>query len=150
MKAPTFYSTNGYQPPTNCERTAFQDAFGTNLSFYDYIAERPVLEKNFQTYMKSFQMRSPHWLELFPVEERIIKDFREEHKDNVNEAALLVDVGGGRGQDIKLFHRQFPHVLGRLILQDRNVPTSQIEKSMEGIEVQEYDFFTPQPVQGQS
>ena len=113
------------------------------------MAERPALEMNFQTYMKSFQMRGLHGLDVFPVEERIIKDFRERHKDDVNEAVLLVDVGGGQGQDIKLFQQRFPHVSGRLILQDREVPNPQSEKSMEGIELQEYDFFTPQPIQGQ-
>ena len=148
-RAPAFYRSNGFQPPVNGARTAFQEAFDTKLGFYDYIAERPALEENFHTYMKSFRLRSPSWLELFPVEERIIKGFNDGNKDGTKDAVLLVDVGGGRGQDIKLFQPQFPHTSGRLVLQDLVALRWQSENSVRGIEVQKYDFFTPQSVRGQ-
>ena len=128
------------------DRTILQD---TKLGFYAYAAERPALQENFHNFMKSRRLRSPYWLELFPVEERIIKGFHDGNKDGIKDAVLLVDVGGGRGQDIKLFQQQFPHTSGRLILQDLIALHGQSEDSAREIEVQRYDFFTPQSVRGQ-
>ena len=105
---------------------------------------------NFQTYMKSFQLRSPPWVDTFPVQQRLIQHFREIHHGDANNAVLLVDVAGGQGQDMKVFQQSFQHVPGRLILQDITAETAPRKDSLEGVEVQQYDFFTPQTVQGKS
>lgn len=59
----------------------------------------------------------------------------------------LVDVGGNRGADILEFHKTYPDFPGRLVLQDLPETIAQVDQSaMEGIELQAYDFFTPQPI----
>ena len=66
------------------------------------------------------------------------------------DAVLLVDVGGNWGHELRGFRKTHPEVPGRLILQDLPVMTEKFQgKPPEGIEVMTYDFFTPQPVQGE-
>lgn len=60
----------------------------------------------------------------------------------------LVDVGGNRGADILEFRKTYPDFPGRLVLQDLPETIAQIDKSiMQDVELQTYDFFTPQPVE---
>ena len=62
---------------------------------------------------------------------------------------LLVDVGGNRGADILEFRQAHPNLPGRLILQELPETIAAVdEASMADIELQSYDFFTPQPVKG--
>lgn len=64
------------------------------------------------------------------------------------EQVLLVDVGGGMGHDLRQFKDRFPHISGRLILQDTESVIAQLKQSSSGIEATVHDFFTPQPVKG--
>ncbi len=62
---------------------------------------------------------------------------------------LLVDVAGGQGHDLHDFRERHRTVTGRLVLQDLpHVFKQMSEKYKEGIEIVEYDFFTPQPIKG--
>ena len=142
--APQFFKSNGFRPPSEYQKTPFQDAFNTDLGFYEYLAQRPDAAKNFQSYMKSFQLRTPRWLDWFPVEEEIIGGFH----DKTDGKTLLVEVGGGHGQNIKIFQEKFQHIPGRLVLQDLPRTLAGIDDLGKGIELMEYDFFTPQPIQG--
>lgn len=110
-----------------------------------------LLEKNqeqkvaFDNYMTSRRMASiPQWFEIYPISE-LIGDLRGE-----SDAVLLVDIGGGPGQELAYFHERQPKVPGRLILQDLPLAFSQIKKIPDRIEMMEYDFFTPQPIPGKS
>ena len=60
---------------------------------------------------------------------------------------LLVDVGGGVGQDLLKFHAKHPDLRGRLILQDLPDVVNNA-KVPEYIEAMGHDFFTPQPIHG--
>ncbi len=148
-KAPEFFESNGFKSPSEYKDTPFQLAFQTKLGFYEYLAQRPKASKNFHTYMKSYQLGTPQWVDWFPVKEQILDEFRRNDSgggkdDNV----LLVDVGGGHGHYIKLFHQKFPHAPGHLILQDLPGTLAGIDQLGEGIEAMAHDFFTPQPIQG--
>lgn len=83
------------------------------------------------------------WFTIYPFANELGKSCS--NADNV----LLVDIGGNRGADILEFHQTHPDLAGRLILQDLPETISNVDKSiMDGIELQPYDFFTPQPVKG--
>lgn len=75
----------------------------------------------------------------------MVDGFRQTKNDS---DVLMIDIGGGMGQDIQRFKQKYPDVGGRLILQDlpRTVANAVVS---EGIETMGYDFFTPQPVKGQ-
>lgn len=60
----------------------------------------------------------------------------------------MVDIGGGRGQDLMSFKDKFPNAPGRFILQDQPHVVESAHLS-ERVEKMGYDFFTPQPVKGQ-
>jgi hypothetical protein len=64
---------------------------------------------------------------------------------------LLVDVGGGRGHDVAKFRKKFATLRGQCILQDLPETITAVRASgnvPEGVELQAYNFFDPQPVQG--
>lgn len=64
------------------------------------------------------------------------------------ESVLLVDVGSGPGQEMARFRQRHPEIAGRIVLQDLPLTLNRIDRVPEGIALMEYDFFTPQPVQG--
>lgn len=85
--------------------------------------------------------RAGHWIDSFPVEKEV-GSFSP-----APESALLVDVGGGFGQQAIGFKSKFPHLPGRIIVQD--IPaTLELAKPVEGIEFMEQDFFELQAVKG--
>ncbi|KAJ5157192.1 uncharacterized protein N7482_008292 [Penicillium canariense] len=59
---------------------------------------------------------------------------------------LLVDIGGGQGEDLKRLRHQFPDLRGRLILQDLPTVIAGATDLPADIEAQSHDFFQPQPV----
>jgi O-methyltransferase domain len=113
----------------------------TKLHYFDFLAGRPYYQRAFNTVMTiSHRRRGQNWFSFFPVEEKL-------PVQNPSDV-LIVDVGGSQGGDIKAFHEAFPHLTGRLVLQDLLVVVKECKDLPEGIEVMSYDFFTPQPVKG--
>ena len=110
--------------------------------FYDDEPEQAAIFNSWMTIQKSGKK---DWLDAYPLEERVIADFREDA-----DAALLVDVGGGRGHVLKGIKARCDTKSGRLVLQD--VPKTVAEEAgtltKQGIESMAYDFFTPQPIKG--
>lgn len=85
------------------------------------------------------------WMEpgFYLVDLRLDKEVKT-HAD----AFLLVDVGGGLRHDLEDFEARYPHLPGRLVLQERQEVISQIKDLSSGIEASVHDFFTPQPIKG--
>lgn len=82
--------------------------------------------------------------QLRPLEEKLGKEAGDEQVK-----LLIVDVGGGKGRDLKAFHKKFPTLSGQLVLQDR--PSVLDDEEVKGldkkIQVMKHDFFTPQPIE---
>ena len=51
------------------------------------------------------------WMDVFPPD-HLLQDFKEPS------APLLVDIGGSIGADVVEFRRRYPHLPGRVVLQD--------------------------------
>lgn len=103
--------------------------------------------------MRSFQLRSPRWIDWFPVRERILNGYADCNGTVEPKNALMVDVGGGKGQYIRQFHQAFSNTPGRLILEDRPTILQQVrhqDVDIDPIELMAYDFFTPQIVRGKT
>ena len=92
--------------------------------------------------MGGYRQGKVSWMDptFYPVESLC----QDVHTDDV----LLVDVGGGLGQDLKELKTKHPQLPGRLILQDLPKVIAQIQSVTNGIETMAYDFFTEQPVKG--
>jgi hypothetical protein len=85
---------------------------------------------------------APKWYSGVPVEEIL-------GNPTNSDAVLLVDIGGNVGNDLLGFHKAFPDLPGRLMLED--LPASVVkldEEDLKPIEVVGHDFFTPQPITG--
>lgn len=83
--------------------------------------------------------------QLRPLEEKLGKESGDK-----DVPVLVVDVGGGKGRDLKAFHEKFPTLPRQLVLQDRAsvLDDDEVKGLDDAIEVMEHDFFTPQPIKG--
>ena len=124
---------------------------------WDYFKAHPERGRSFNTFQEGQrQGRGAHWLDVYPAQERLGDDdgFATAHEADEPEAVLLVDVGGGRGHDLRDFRgwTRENGVLGRrLVLEDLPEVVADVDRaaiSAEGIEAVGYDFFAPQPVKG--
>ena len=136
-------STTFAKNPQSTSETAFEFAHG-GKSMWKVIEEAPDQRRNFDLWMHERRKHEETlWHRRYPP----VASLKPETLNNDPDAVLMVDVGGANGSQLVNFKEQFPHLPGRLILQD--LPESvQAAKPTPGIEVQAYDFFTPQPVKG--
>ncbi|KAL9600657.1 MAG: hypothetical protein Q9179_003140 [Wetmoreana sp. 5 TL-2023] len=119
----------------------FQDAYNTKLTSFDYIME-PQSADILAEYNRFMQgRRIPSWLEFYPFAENILGNADDQAK-----SVTVVDVGGGLGHGLIDIKKKFPHMKGRLILQDVPDTIDQAGDGEGAFEPLAHDFFTPQPV----
>ena len=83
------------------------------------------------------------WYEIYPLAQNVNKSPLDP------DTVLLVDVGGGQGADALAFRQAHPNLSGRIIVQDLPETVAGADvTSLDGLELQPYDFFTEQPVKG--
>ena len=82
---------------------------------------------------------------FYPVDKNLVNGAKM-----VDRAVFLVDIGGGKGQDLQELHRKYPKLPGKLILQDLKGVIKEAEASGldKKIVAMEHDFFTYQPISG--
>ena len=143
-------STSTVAPGRPCiPQTAFQYAFNTDLDSWTWGRARPNLAKAFIGYVAAYHADQPRWTDedFYPVEDRLLQtqkhnedpdpqtwgsrtgntdDDIEENSDK--DSVFLVDVGGGRGDDIMSFARKYGDAIrGRLVLQDKDASIAAFE-----------------------
>ncbi|PYI32665.1 putative O-methyltransferase [Aspergillus indologenus CBS 114.80] len=148
QSAPAYFHERGYRCPFDPTDGLMQYAFGSKQSTFDRIAADPALLRDFNTFMGNTMGARKYWVDWYPVQERILDGFAAVSAA----AALLVDVGAGKGHDLLAFRARFPDAGGRLVLEDLPAVIDGL-KEVEGqghpaIETVPYDFFTEQPVVG--
>ena len=119
-------------------------------SLWKIFEEDPDYKQDFDLYMAARRQGDlvPEWFQLYPVWQELMPSTGnlsglKTSKDDV----LLVDVAGGRGHDVGKFRAHFPQLPGRCVLQDLPETIAQVRSSPpQGVELMEYDFFTPPPV----
>lgn len=114
---------------------------------FAYMQAHPPMGPQFNHHMGGYRQGRPSWMDenFFPVQEALIEGAKTEA-----DAAFMVDIGGSIGHDLAEFATKHPAAPGRLILQDLPVVLGQIASLDARIERMEYDFFTEQPVKGES
>lgn len=138
-RLPEYFHVNGWNNPGDGLDGPFQFALGTDAHYFDFLSTHPYYGQAFNTVMgMSFRRRGKDWFKFFPVEERL--------RVSRTSDPLIVDVGGGQGEDLKKFQEHFSDLPGKLILQDLRA-VIEGAKDLSGIEVQSHDFFQKQPVQ---
>ncbi|KAI5855065.1 S-adenosyl-L-methionine-dependent methyltransferase [Durotheca rogersii] len=141
-------ATEKFGDSLQTNETAFNVAFDTDLAYFPYLKSRPDLEREFDAYMQSQSKvhggaRVEHLLDGF--------DWAALPED-----ALVVDVGGGSGSTSLAVAREFEGL--RFVVQDQATPIEGARRrkaaaaaedpAWQRIELQEHDFFGPQPVAG--
>ncbi|KAL1595227.1 hypothetical protein SLS60_009915 [Paraconiothyrium brasiliense] len=134
------------QEPTDKDATTFKKAVGTDLHYFEWIAQSGVEDKldDFKAHIeyKTLGTLGKKRFESVDVQHifRISTDLG---------AVLLVDMGGGFGHDLIEFHNAFPHTPGKLVLQELPMTIKNLPKDFpREIDAQAHDAFTPQPIVG--
>ncbi|KAL9050044.1 MAG: hypothetical protein Q9162_006865 [Coniocarpon cinnabarinum] len=140
-------------------KTPFEYTFGSRIFEYLQKPNGAEAKQNFDALMRGRRHGAPiQWFETFPASTLLINDIsckpvNGESKTREDDV-ILVDVAGGQGHDILAFAKTIDHMEGQLVLQDLDITLSQIKADQKrllqgkGIQLQPYDFFTPQPIQG--
>ena len=137
------------QFPGPGEKGPFEFTFGAPI--FEYLAKNPEAKKNFDCVMTGRRDGGPiRWFETYPVVSQLLN--RPEN-DSGNEM-IVVDVAGNVGHDLLDFATAYPSLSGRLVLEDLPLTFANMEDNDKfklvkaGINLQEYDFFSPQPIKG--
>ncbi|KAH6646294.1 putative hydroxyindole O-methyltransferase [Truncatella angustata] len=143
---PEYLRSTSYREPLSATDGPFQHHFKTTRSFYDWKDATPQYEKLHKSLMSSFRAGKPDWFMpgYYPVAERLVNGFDED-----NGEALLVDIGGNRGDELRRFVEHHSEHPGKLVLEDLDAVLSAVdtEKTLP-FEICAHDFFKPQPVKG--
>ncbi|KAJ4410271.1 hypothetical protein N0V82_009291 [Gnomoniopsis sp. IMI 355080] len=144
-KMPYFLRDTGFQNPIDIEHNAFHYSHGQD--FFDYVASDPDVKESFHHNMNLLSKYSAvPWKSLYPTKQ-LIAGAKQDRP-------ILVDIGGGRGNDVKIFMSSHPDAPnGSVVVQDRAEVIKLIDDPVlvkEGgpVRLMTHDFFAPQPVRG--
>ncbi|KAK4495345.1 hypothetical protein PRZ48_013676 [Zasmidium cellare] len=129
-------------PEREGEVSPFEYTFGHPIfEFFQHDREQKEAFDDYMAVRRS--VTGPQWFETYPAREELGKSELKTGED----AALVVDVGGGIGHEVAKFRESHMDLPGRLVLED--LPqTFEKAAAPEGIEVIHHDFFKEQPVKG--
>lgn len=140
QKLPQFLVDTKFRNPSDGTNSPFQRAHSTNLAPFVWIVNNPSNFEYFIQWMTVQREGQPIWLDVFPFERMLCHGLDPE-------TPLFIDVGGGVGHQCAALKSRFPHLQGRVILQDLAQPISQVIP-LPGVEAMVHDFWTPQPIKG--
>ncbi|AEO55158.1 hypothetical protein MYCTH_2298688 [Thermothelomyces thermophilus ATCC 42464] len=143
---PAFLKETGFRNPTDVSRCNLQYWLGRDITLFQYIGTNAKLTSDFNDAMECHSKYNlTPWVDIYPTE-TVVEAAKEGRP-------LVVDVGGGKGHDLKKFlarHRdRVPP--GSLVLEDLPeilkdvVVDDDLSSSPGPIAVRPHDFFTPQP-----
>jgi len=129
---PDYLAHFGYREPVNFAISGMVFAFGRSI--WKLLEEQPLRRAPFDSYMTAHRASSADWTTIYPVKERLAKD----PITVGDESVLLVDIGGGWGQDLKNFHANHPELPGQLVLQDlpEGLPSGKTKADLKDMGIQ--------------
>ena len=134
---PDYVKNYGFRSPDDVLSGPYQFTHGIREETYVHWQSQPDVISNFDTFMKGGKLNDKgRWWDWLSVDEVLLDDFRPSE-----DAVLLVDVGGGRGHDLKAFRTKHPYARGRFILQDLPEVIEQIVDLDESVERMSYRFL---------
>lgn len=144
---PAYLKSTGFRNPQNSLDGSFQYANKCGSAFV-WLTEHPEVFEAFHRYAHALRVHTPSWMEMYPVQERLIEGLRTGGGDA---SSAFVDIGGGTGQILQDFRANVPQYTGRLVLQevpDVIAAATAMGVGKDAIELQVHDFFKPQPIKG--
>ncbi|KAL2131432.1 hypothetical protein VTI74DRAFT_5122 [Chaetomium olivicolor] len=136
---PDFLAETNYQDIVSDKHTVFQKALKTDLTFFEWARQNP---KHLSSLGHLMALQRPtFWVDNYPAEQKLGPLTPSPN------TPILVDVGGGFGQQAIAFLDKFPHLAGSIVVQD--IPeTLAGARPIPGIKFVEHDFFGPQTITG--
>lgn len=143
LNLPGFLAKTGYEEPRDLRKTSFMETNPENLGLFASLKADPTLQRAFMGCMVGLTQRREKWTRVYDPQ-CLLQGFRVEN------GPLLVDVGGGHGNDVSAMLEYLDKEVapGFLVLQDLPEVVS-IAKVSAKVTVVPYDFFTPQPIKGE-
>lgn len=144
MQSPVFHALPEYiksikfQNPTDHANGAF--TFWAGLPLWEWLKTHPDAEKTVGAVMQAHAANQPHLSEVYPAEKLV--------QNAPGGSVVFVDIGGSVGHHTLSFAKTHGSKPGTLVLQDRKVVLDNAGELDPAITKMEYDFFTPQPVEG--
>ena len=142
-----YLAITGYQTPRNMSNGPYQYGHQTPDDFWRMVSKRPEWGVAVNNHMAGRKSGRLTWMEdgFYPVVENLAEGVSGEE-----DAVLLVDIGGGTGQNLQEFREKYSGLHGQLILQDKPDVIKAATGLDRSIKTMAYDFFTEQPIKGQS
>jgi hypothetical protein len=138
-----YFRATGFKSPISQRDNPYTFAHQTGgKDIWENLVQFPARNKAMNDANKDNGEHKSWTIGLFPFESELRKV--ETNKDTV----LVVDIGGGTGSVSKRIRELTVDIEGKILLQDRAVVLEEIKEEIPGRELMEYDFFTPQPIQG--
>ena len=140
---PAFLAETKYQDINDTTKTAFQKAFPTDLPAFQWLPTQPDRFGPLQQAMTVQGALGVPWFTVFPFENEL-GTFPGPH--------IFVDVGGGFGHQCAALKTRFPHLQGKLVLQDLPQTLDHLPppfaSQRDGVQLLAHNFFEPQPIEG--
>lgn len=140
---PKYFEKNNYRSPTDHMNTPAAFAWGeVDKDYFEVMQGHPPAQDIFDDAMSATTVVSAKAATgIFPFDQ-----LEHQFEDGV----VLVDVGGGKGQMIKIILEAYPHIKGRFVLQDlKMVVAGGTIVPRDRVDVMPYDFLKEvQPVKG--
>ncbi|KAF2000842.1 o-methyltransferas-like protein [Amniculicola lignicola CBS 123094] len=142
---PTFLAENGYRNPNDHVKSACMRGVGFDGDVMAYLRENPEKAAASYAFMAENKKEAPKWVDgKVPTTDLVLS--KEEVADG---RVMAVDVGGGSGHQCEAIRKAFPHLKGRVLVEDLPFMVNRIDKEHAraiDFEVVAHDFFKPQPV----
>lgn len=149
---PDYLASIDYRNPNDRHNSLFGFAYQTDLNMYDWLQAHPEQMEIFNDFQSAnaqlIEEHVQHILETLLAPGKILETSSSKFQQS-NDKVLFVDVGGGRGEELRRFRKNHPELKGRIVIEDLPsvVEGQEVE---EGVEAIAHDFFTPQPIKGTS
>ncbi|KAL9060599.1 MAG: hypothetical protein Q9162_000550 [Coniocarpon cinnabarinum] len=145
---------NGYHTTKDLEDCAFHDHFG--MTPWEKQKHEPELADIFNQMMRVHLDGRPHWLNGFDIKGCLSSLPHGGQLDMTDKSSvLMVDVGGGYGEDLSRFaaRKAELELPGQLVLQDQPHVVAKSEQVIGSsnaklIQITDHDLFKEQPVKG--
>lgn len=138
-----FFREHGFKTPTSELINPYCFAHQTgNKTMWQHIGQYPERLATFNFGMGAQSEAAAWTAKIFPFKSELSQNKTDD------DTVLLIDIGGGKGHITKQIKELVGDIKGRIILQERPEVISEISDPLPGVDVMEYDFFTPEPVEG--
>ena len=143
---PDFLNHTGYQNPQDPARGPWHHGKNTDQPFFQWLRSMPTEASAFHSLMTEFHELQPFsWVKIYPLG-RLTTDVSP---DQANPGApLVVDVGGGLGQDMENLRQALLPAAYQLLVQDLPEVVANVKQTDVSVRFMGHDFFSQQPIQG--